>query len=277
MSYLKGILLLFILIVFQNANAQKFYFSFGGGPSIGMAKESYLNNYDIAVVNATTELETANQISFGKGFNSHFRLSYRINTKLNFSLEASYLQGAKNSFSQKRTMNNPLRISELQGDLFGEMWSFSPSLVFSPFNNRFSPYIRIGPSFNYGKTYEELRIIDMKTIVSTEEFIGEVALGFLADLGLKYFVDENWEIYAEFRFHAFSFEPTESQLTRYEIDGVDELNSLNTHERKTVYKDKITEFQGTYGFVGIEQPFQELSISQPFSNAQFLIGISYSL
>ncbi len=279
MSYLKRILLLFLLLAFQIANAQKLYFSIGGGPSFGMAKEPYSNFYDIDVVNTSTELETANLISFGKGFNSRFRLAYRLTENLDIAIEASYLQGGKNSYSQSRLVdnNNEFRLSERRVDVFGNMWSISPNLVFSPFNTRISPYIRIGPSLNFGRTYEEVEYKYLTTTISTEEFTGPVSWGFLADLGVKYLADENWEIFAEIRFHSFSFEPTESQITQYEIDGVDQLASLNTYKRKTVYKDKISEEQGTFGFVGIERPFQELSISQPFSSVQFLIGISYNL
>lgn len=280
MSIPRKIMLLFFVLLFIQLPAQKFYFGVGAGPGFSFAKHSYQTYYNIEVKGETQTRETAVPMSFGKGFNSFLRLGYRLNNNLDFSIEASYLMGGKTTIVQEQIYqgpNNESLISTWKTDLFGNMWSIRPALLFSPLPGRFSPFIRLGPTVNFGQTYEEKSFQGSNTIEIREEFFGDLALGFAGDFGFKYLINESWEVFAEIRIQNFSFEPKESRYTRYKVNGEDRLDNLQTFQKETVYKEKISDPIGLDGITDFDDPLEKLIFKQPFSSAQILIGITYNL
>tara|TARA_R110002096_G_scaffold115365_2_gene249841 strand:+ start:50339 stop:51172 length:834 start_codon:yes stop_codon:yes gene_type:complete len=277
MSNLRKFLLLLLLIFTFQLTAQNIYFGIGAGLSNGLAKESYLDFYNIEIIDEDNSLETTEPMSFGSGFNGHLKMGYRFHKDFDFVLEASRFAGGKSSYSKDRFVSDGSVLNE-RTDLYGNFWSISPSLLFSPLEGRFSPYFRIGPSLNFVKSYAATShsgtSVDIEIL---EEYTGDMALGFLGNLGFNYILHENWEFFCELRFHSFSFEPSNGEIIEFRNSGQDELQSLEVAEKETVFKEKISDPNGEVGYTGPNDPLQRLSISQPFSNVQFVIGICFSL
>lgn len=276
----KKILLLFFVLLFNQLTAQKVYFSAGAGPGFGFAKQSYQSFFDIEVNGETETKESAVPMSFGKGLNSFLRLGYRLNNNIDFSIEAGYLEGGRTSVLKEQVYqgpNNEPLISTQKTELFGNMWSIRPAILLSPIQGRFSPFIRLGPSINFTETFSVLNFKGSNSLDITEEFIGDFTFGFSSDVGFKYLINENWELFAEMRFQSFSFQPSQSKYTEYKVDGVNKLEDLQTFQKETVYREKISDPVGQNGFTGNDDPLQKLIFKQPFSSVQILIGISYNL
>lgn len=281
MPPLRKISFIITLIVAHQLSAQKLYISVSGGPSFGAAKNTYRGYFDTTIDRDSLLIEDAKPISFGKGMGVHLRINYRLNRQIDFGVEASYLRGSTISIDKEQQGfdgNGQATIETIEYRIFGNLWSISPSITFSPISSRFSPYIRLGPNLNYAKTFERFSFNGQNQIESLEEFEGDLTFGFSGALGCKYLMNENWEVFTELRFQSFSFLPTKSKLTEYLYNGEDKLDELNTNERETIFKDRIEDPIGTdQGGAGSDFPLEKLSINQPFSSVQFLIGISYNL
>lgn len=282
MSRYRKILLLFLALLGPQISAQKFYFSLGLGQGIGIEKDLHQDYYDMEI-KEDDEIITSKPMSFGTGFNAHLRFGYRLKPKIDLAIEASYFQGGKTTFSKDYWFGSA---SELGGnssiDLYGNSYSFNPSLVFRPFTNKFAPYFRIGPNISFVTTWKEHSYTGSPAnpefgFVKTK-YYGDVGLGFIADLGFSYQLNESWGLYSEIRINSFKNRPGKSTITEFTENGKDELSSLTTAEKERIYSSYITkptEARGRYS--DPDTPPELLKFDQPFSSIQILIGISYNL
>lgn len=282
MSPSKKTILLFLFLIIYQLPAQKYRLSIGGGPGFGMAKDTYLNFRDIKIVdgNPNEEIKSARPMSFAKGFSSHLRLEYPLNSILDIGLEATYFNGSKSTFIEEGYTSIQMPNDNFQTrtiDLYGNMLSISPSIIFNPIEARFSPYFRMGPIFNLVKTYEDSELKNShpdgsyKTI--KREYKGNIGVGFISDIGLRYVRNANWTFYAEMRWQSFSYQPGKSVKTEDNENGVSRLSTMEIVEIEIEYVKKI----GADGSQTANDPQQQIIIDQPFSSLQILIGISYYL
>lgn len=282
MSHSRKFTLLFLALLGSQVFAQKFYFSLGMGPGIGIEKDLHQEFYDFEIV-GDDEIRTSKPMSFGKGYNAHLRFGYRLKSKIDLALEASFFKGGKTTFTKDYWIDwPPVRGGNSSIDLYGNSFSLNPSITFRPFTSKFAPYFRIGPNISFVTTWEEFNSMDFQPN-SNSSFLkrknyGGLGIGFIADLGVAYQLNESWGLYSEIRINSFKNRPGQSTIIEFTQNGKDELSSLTTDEKEEIYSNYISRPSRADGrYRSPDDPMEFLKFDQPFSSIQLLIGISYYL
>ncbi|MFO7790000.1 MAG: hypothetical protein R6V32_05455, partial [Bacteroidales bacterium] len=210
--------LLLISIFFTMGYSQGLYVKLGGGYAIGMNQQSMPFNETI------TEDEngiTYHQFwySLGKGITPELEIAYKFSENLGIAVNASYLYGTKNTaFNDYSGEEN-----DYYYHYYSEMILISPSVLFEPLNGDFSPYTKLGGVFGSGKFYQKSKMGDSESL---REFTGSYALGVNTALGMNYKLSSLLSVYAEINAMIMSWAPEKAKITKYIVEGEDELSDL---------------------------------------------------
>ncbi|MCK9219460.1 MAG: porin family protein [Bacteroidales bacterium] len=266
------LLLLFVFVVSGIASAQKFYGRVGVGLAGGTSSSlDMLYNY---TNDGTSQKISVVPVDLGSGFTGSLAFGYMLNKYVGFEFGLSQFLGFPNSGDS--TVSVPGGTSAT-AKIAGSMLSFVPSVVITAGLEKVNPYARFGmvigvmPRMFYKYDATQASVYPAQQVEVIQKLYGSVALGYTASLGVDFNINKLISLYAEASFVGCTWSPRYSELTKYDLNGVDQLSSLNT-------KQKETEFFTTIDLneqIPDTSPDKELRQTYPFDNAGVNIGIRF--
>jgi opacity protein-like surface antigen len=219
---------------------------------------------------SSNKIESVNG-SFGKGVELGLGAGYNLNKNIAAEINLNYLFGGKIDFSDATDSNTPTETETLKGRMF----RIIPTIKVSG-GEKFKPYAKIGLVLGVGTklidesvSYNYIFNGTIDKIEETTEFDGGISFGFKGNAGIDFSISEKLGIFVEINFISQSWAPQKAEITRYELNGVNKLSSLDV-------RDKETEFVESYDpNLNIEtyESDKSLKIYLPFSSWGFNAGI----
>lgn len=238
----------------------------------------------------TTVSSTENTYgSFGEGLNFQIRGTYFFNDKFGTELALGYLNGAD------QTVNKTSIPGTAEVDAIGRARAFgaSASMVYNFTNNfygRIGALIKVGgktEAVAYNKSYFSDAEASALGLPSgsysetnyVEDFHGQFPLGFVASLGYKFDLDDNFSLFAEAEYYGISLKRKDSEFTAFNTDivladgtvavaGYKTLDDLpDGYYKKTTYVDELSHTE--------TDPSKELSQKVPYSSFGINFGVIY--
>ena len=124
---------------------------------------------------------------------------------------------------------------------------FTPTLKFMIFDRRrrVTPYFFAGPVLSKVNFSRDLkRYVEENGNISTEsrttKFNGGISVGIRGGGGINVQLNKKFNFFSEIIFTGMNYYPKESEITRYTVNGEDNLSALTQNVRKTTYHNKIT-------------------------------------
>jgi len=151
---------------------------------------------------------------------------------------------------------------------------FSMTIKVRAKKGAFTPYAGIGPTLvllakSIGK-YEKKDRLNGEIVKREEETTHKMGLGLHGVAGTNYNLSENLAFFFQVRADQLSLKPSKGKVTKYTVNGVDKLPTLDVSERETIYKDD------TGGYVyNANQPSVENAYPLAASSVAIQIGGCY--
>ena len=188
--------------------------------------------------------------SYGAGWNIEGAYVHEFSKFLNLELGVAYVRGRSYSTESSYTDMNMGAVGKysLESESSkSRAFSFTPTLRFMIYDRRHNvtPYFFAGPVFSkvnfshYLTRYSEENA-HISTEARTTKFKGGVALGIRAGVGINVPLNKKFTLFSEVIFTGMNYYPKESEITRYTINGEDNLSSLAQNVRRTRYVNKVT-------------------------------------
>jgi hypothetical protein len=190
--------------------------------------------------------------SFGEGFKFGASAGYMFNKNLGTELSLSYWLGKTFEFTSKYpTASSTYKWS-------GSGFVGVPSIVLSANMETINPYARLGLVLGIVKVKHDKKAEETGLIVQyTQEETGNLAFGYVGALGIVVPAGGIVDFFTEVALHSVTFSPSQNEVTKYTVNGVDRLASLTP--RVFEYKDSYNTRE-TYTTVGVRRPFSSIGI-----------------
>lgn len=279
----------------QQANAQEtqassakkgLYFKINGGYNFAASNSQHSTGetpiaiFPYPLYNGTENLagdiewEVVN-VNLGKGFNFGGTVGYMFNDRFGAELEVDYTLGAKTETNVKNLSGNYFNQS-----ISSKMLQFKPAFVLSAGYSKLNPYVKLGGIVGLGKIKQEVQNKSGADLNEVEaEAKGGVAFGFHAGIGLSYGITSKLSLFGEVTMNSLSYAPKEGKLTKYTVNGVDELPTLNTSQKEYDYIEGNPYLLAFGGGATIDptKPLRSPKTSYNYNTIGVNIGVKYSL
>lgn len=157
---------------------------------------------------------------------------------------------SSSSSSTSSTSSSSYSSSTSKTTLSANMFRINPSFVLTAGFEKLNPYAKFGVIIGTGSIkyeYEETSTSALtgsngtsNVTKSTMKLNGGLALGVNASVGVNYTLTDRISIFGEVAMTNLSYAPTKEEITENTYNGLDELSSLTTREKKIDYVDKIS-------------------------------------
>lgn len=260
------------LLITHTAKAQV-YINVGVGYGAPALRELVLIDY-----NSTQSSDTYTGIysSLGQGIQPQITFGYKINPSV--ALEAAYgfLLGSKIT-ADINDASNPNFTEVGTQELQARMQRVIIGARVAYEEGNIHPYMRMGIVLGLGAS-----VISEVQTTSTgpsfnssyhriEEYSGGMSIGFTGGLGLTFHLTDAIGIFAEAGMTAQNYSPDHSELTRYDLDGQDQLSTMNIRQKQTDYVNEYTYTSPPND----GQPDQDLSFHFPMSSFGLAVGVHF--
>lgn len=213
--------------------------------------------------------------SWAQGENFFIKIDYKVSNCFNVGTEFDYTYGKNITWDQNTIGATSTTDQHYEGRYTG--YSATPFIQFNPCgSNRFSPYVDLGLRLNFSNSikqnYTQTQTNNNNTTTTIQKITlkGAFSPGFDAALGAKYSLSNRLALLAELYSSNSNFIQDEATLDNYTINGVDQLGTLNTSQKKIDYVKRFTvPTSGT----DPNKPSQALRSSQPASTIGMRLGI----
>lgn len=276
MKNFKSISIFFSIFFSLIANAQSdkgFYASVNTGYNIGTGNVDRYNSMILGIGNSTQIDASTYQIeylkiNFGKGLNAGATLGYMFNKNMGFELGVNYLFGGKNEGHG----------TELSGDYFNaeasaKMIQIKPTIIVRSGFNKINPYAKVGMVIGSGKitnTHNQKNGADLYN--DTSEFYGGMPIGFHANIGTLYKLNEKLSLFGELNLVNLEYAPKKGRLTESFKNGVDQLPSMTVRQKEVEFVTTITESSEPSN---PNEPGKSSKIAFTFSSIGLNVGLQY--
>ncbi|HLG02503.1 MAG TPA: hypothetical protein VI731_02840, partial [Bacteroidia bacterium] len=221
---------------------------------------------------------TAIQGSFGKGMQAGLYAGYMIGEKIGFEAGFSYLMSSKyNSTQQFEDGTGDSDKDEITA--YGKMMRVYPALRFTIGEDATKGYLRTGISFGFGaKMTSETKSTSVSSSITTNserthEYSGGLSIGYMAGAGFTHMFSDQVGIFAEVGFNFQNWSPQERNVTKYTVDGTDQLAGMTVSQKTTEYNKEVTFDNSTFD---PNKPSQQLQFHLPFSSWGINAGVHFS-
>ena len=254
-----------------SAEAVQGYLKFGGSAATAVAGEM------ITVRSTSTDsLDSTDRAfySVGQGVSADGAVGFVIAEHFALELGVGYLYGLNTVATYDGSFGSASY--HWTDTVSGSLLRFTPAIVVSTELGAFSPYSRFGVVLGIARATHRSDDLDSgTTTVRESEFTGGLAVGLSGACGLDFAVSDRWSLFAELSFMAMSYSPTDGRVTVSTENGVDKLGTMTTREKEVEFRDSRVENTSSQPSEGM--PDQSSSISIPFSNVGFGVGLKFRL
>ncbi|MEO8515146.1 MAG: outer membrane beta-barrel protein [Flavobacterium sp.] len=282
------------VIFTQNVNAQEsaatigskgFYFKTNAGYNFAITNSQHgvgetpfapspYPFYDGTVIGGGSDINWKTiDVNLGKGLNFGATVGYMFNNQLGAEIAVDYLMGSKTE--SKITGSG----GSLNQTLSSRMIQIKPALVISAGYSKINPYAKFGAIIGSGKITQEFDLFVGDLTEVEAEAKGGIAFGFHAGVGLNFELTSKLSLFGELNMNNLSYAPEEGKLTKYNLNGVDQLYTLDRSMREFEYTD-----ENPYVNVGgggpspdPNQPYRAPKTSYSYSTVGLNFGLKYSL
>ena len=308
---MKKLLFFIFALVATSASAQ-YYVSVSGGAQIGSA--GILMGTE---VNANQTKLTNKYGSFGEGLNTQIRAGYFFNKTFGVEVGLGYLHGAdqtKDSYKTYLSMapalgNATVAITDISKvKAYARAYGLSAALIYNFNDNvygKFGAITKVG-----GKTVAEATNIvsvklaenvyapapapagtvaipagaPVKTVTTNleQEFYGRIPLGFIAALGYKYKVSNDFHLFAELEYLGINVTRDNSKYTKFtstDVSGLGAPTTTTTLAQLPVSAKEFTYVDSLpipYANTDSSKPTKVLSEVAPYSSFGINVGATFS-
>ena len=288
----KTALLAISIFIFQFSNAQKVYVGvnvgyalpLGGQISSSNTTSSSFNNFQTGESGRTTTYESVNS-SLGQGMNFGGVVGYMFNKNIGLELDLNYLMGNQVSIEDKDTYtetdftgSTTTSTENYLTTISSNQFQVTPTLVVSTGFDKFNPYAKFGFVMGFGKVVEDYENTASNYASSsmTQEYSGGLALGFKGSFGAEYALNDKVALFSELNFTSLSYAPKKAEITKYEVDGVDELPNLSTRYKETEFEKEYTNTYTNGQPSDNDAPSKTTKINLPFNNVGLNLGVKFN-
>jgi hypothetical protein len=262
------ILMRFTLNAQDNDFSNRFSARVGVGYGIGLC---YDDPCDYYYEDYYPTYNTYKSINFvpGRGFNVNVGASYMFTKNIGVDLGVRDFCGSP----IRQSINNYYGETGNQTSsrtYKGMILGIVPGIVLDLGMEKIDPYARFGMIIGAYPlvTLRETEVRNGDTYDYTGKYLGNVPLGFEAAIGVRYNLSNHFSLFSEFDCNGINYTPKKYKLTKYSVNGVDELSTLTT-------KQKNIDFVKTYDAMQTipdDSPDKQLKLSFPFSNFELNVG-----
>jgi len=235
------ILVIFTILFTGYLSAQHFYTRIGIGGSAGTSNSlDMLYKYTYDGVSQTVRIQP---VDLGSGFNGCVAFGFLPSKYVGFELAISKVLGFPNFGDSIVSMPGG---TSATAKIKVNVLSVIPSVVITAGLERVNPYARFGlivgvlPIMYHYFDADQPSVNPPNEINALQTYYGGVALGFNVTGGINFHISKLISMFAELNFIGMNFSPTKSEIIKYNINGVDQLPTMNTKQKETDYVTKLT-------------------------------------
>ena len=266
-----------ILLVVTSASFSfgQLFIKVGGGYGIGASGDEWLSS-----ISDSTGL--TNQIlrygSNGEGGVFGAEIGYLFNDHLGIQLGAEYLMGARQGIVSIQSPG----MSLLQ-EGYSRQLRLLPAVIISSGLGGIDPYCRVGASLPLTSTTTIEHVetdgsgIGGANTTIISEISGKFVFGFHGAFGCNFSLNSRLAIFAEVGGVSQRLKGKSGEITRWDVDGVDQLASTNLIDRQWNYLEEINSNSNTAILnpaFDPEQPEDRVQITQNLSSVFFKGGVT---
>ena len=259
-------------------HAQRIYFGVGGGYGFPAARISLMNDSKSTYNGSTTTYESSSRpMSLGKGINAGLYVGYMLNKNIGAELGASYLFGGKNIFTDEATNTAASFNYKTEMTWKGRMIRLVPTIRMTVGEKKLHPYMKVGFIIGVGskiftETHSQNINFSTTTIIDENwEYSGGMSFGFHGGLGLNYMVSDKIGIFVEVSGNYQNWAMKKGSMTKYTVDGVNEMANVDINDREIEFVDSYTETSS--GSPDPNQASKTTKFFMPFSSIGGNLGI----
>lgn len=230
----KGILVAAFMATAGLASAQGLYVGVGGGYGFGTPGE-VLGTKQNVTTSGTTESNIVG--SLGGGINTGLNVGYMLSENFGVDLGFNYFLGSQVTTTDVTTPTGNITLKSKTSQV-----RIAPSLVVST-SGDVRVYGKAGLVLPVsGKTISEYR--DNTTASSVverdAETKGAISLGFQGAIGVDYGISDKLSIFGELSGVSLRIKSATMSMTKYTVNGADQMGSLNTYDKETTFVEELT-------------------------------------
>jgi hypothetical protein len=263
------ILLIGLLLIGMNMQAQKIYIRAGLGAAVSTAAEiigKYTKTSD------STHQTSYEKSGIGSGLPFVLAAGYKLNDNFGFELGVDYFYG----FSTKPTGDNGMY--SMEGNFHGQMLSLVPAVFIAIPIDKIRAYARLSLKLGVlnsvvGKEHQVSNYTEPADIEYTWKDYGGIAIGVQSALGADYALNDNISLFGEIQLDGISYAPKHGKYTEYKENGVDKMGSRSVKENNWDYVKTWTYPNS----LPDDQPNEFSKINYPFGNVGLVVGVKYTL
>ncbi|MDP1726967.1 MAG: outer membrane beta-barrel protein [Bacteroidota bacterium] len=268
----------FIIGMMPFAKAQGPYLTLGAGYAFGA------NNFLLGTESTTnsnsggfTSTQTVLNVGLGKGINMGGCLGYMFNKNVGIELGVGYLLGSRIMVDASTDVSSSGSIDKSTTEWQCRSLRIIPAFKVCGGSDKINPYLKFGlimGMMNSAMEYNNSETTSGSTInrsVREVKYTGTTSFGILGCAGVNYKLNSKIMLFAECNLLAQSFTLAKSVITKDETNGKDNLASMTTNQKETIYSKEVT-FDSN-ATVDKGSPKKGLAFSLPFSSLGINVGI----
>lgn len=244
--------------------SQSNYISLQGGYHLGLPHDN-LNSSSISYAGSSISADGTQESRFGtlgKGVPVNLAVGHMFNDFLGVELGFNYLFGSNVLLGE-----DDFNYDEATANARTSQFRFAPQLVLM----HKGLYSKVG--FMIPVTGKTTLTIDqtssgVNTVIESE-VKGHPTIGYTATIGYEYSLNEKMGLFAEAQYISLSLKSKTSEITRYEVNGTDVLNTIPDGAKNTEYVDELA--------LADQNPIsgKALAFKRSYSSLGINIGVKY--
>ena len=263
------ILLISLLFIGMNMQAQKIYIRAGLGAAVSTSADIVREfNYS-----STSNTMTSKKAGLGTGLPFVLAPGYKFNDHFGVELGINYFYG----FTIKEKNEG---YSSSEKKFHGQMLSLVPAFIMTFAVDKIHPYARLGLILgvmnsviykNHETSSPELKAATMEIDSKSKDY-GGIAIGAQAALGTDYAISDKISLFGEIQVDGVSYAPKHGKYLEYSQNGVDVMGDRTVKQNKWDYKKEI-DFTQT---MPDDQPDQNPRVNHRFGNVGLIVGVKFN-
>lgn len=280
-----------IFLAQANTQAQGMYAGLGIGYGFPSQVQAYTPG---STSSGTSTTVTSQSVSLGTGMSigvyggymlsKNIGLELGISDKLSSSTSTTSSNSSVDSSGSAVTTTNGSNVNTVKSSLF----RLTPAVRYAVGDGKLQGYMVTGLIIGFPSATNETvgtntstttfggTLLSSSTNTSDEivTYSGSMIIGFHGAIGAMYSLTDKIGIFGEVSGNFQTWAPSESQITTYTVNGVDQLSGLTTSQKQTNYESNYTtnSASSTPG-----SPAEAPKMYLPFSTWGITIGLHISL